>query len=205
MADFEITAALEGHSFPWESKKIQTTGGKIVFWLHPPTQLETAMSHTWAGLSQNEKGEAVLNGDHHETILAAELQAKIHIHLASLCIDRVEGFDRWPEESHEKVSHTLERLTPAAMDALKLGPKKSSLLLEEIGEHLLGMYLDDKLKKSSEPQSTGQDSRPSTQDDTQTIAASAPTPTSEKSGNVTEGQSPSMTSGASESQPVPSP
>lgn len=208
MAEFDLTCALEGQPIEWESKKVPTRGGSIVFVLHAPTQAEGLLASKRAGIKRGDDGKVIVPPDVHidEETYIVEKSRHAYRYLARLCIDDVRGLDGWPERPHRRLSDSIKELTEEAWSKLLLGPDKSTVLVDEIGEYVNRMELDDAKKKPSAPPSSGHTSNSSTQSDTQTTAApaDAATPPAAGTGSVTEAASHSTTSEVSGSAPAPS-
>lgn len=201
MAEFDLTCALEGQPIEWESKKVPTRGGSIVFVLHAPTQAEILLASKRAGIKRGDDGKVVVPPDVmvDEEIYIVEKSRHACRCLARLCIDDVRGLDGWPERSHRRLSDSIKELTEEAWSKLLLGPDKSTVLVDEIGEYVNSMELDDAKKKPSGPQSSGHTSNSSTQNDMPTTAGpvDAATPPTANTGSATGAASPSTTSEAS--------
>lgn len=200
--DFDIQAALEGESFPWTSQKVPTKNGTITFWLHAPTETEMALATRRAGVQYNERGEVIypkeFSDSEGQDLYLLEKQDAIGTHLVRLCLDRVEEYDRWPANSHRQRTASIRELTQAAYETLLMGPKRSTVLVDEMGAHLRSLILGATQKKHSAPPSSGPISGPATQSDTPTTAPDATTPTIASGGNATEATSPFTISEESE-------
>lgn len=137
----------------------ELTGGRVAFrfkstdpnemitlWAHHPSPEELAAAMRDAGVVLNDKGEMLVDNP----LDSAPRMANVQVLLADLCIDAAEALDGWPDKCRCVGPDGLERLTPAAQNAL---PR---IARRKVGEQLMRVSeVSDSQGEPSGPQPTG--------------------------------------------------